>query len=184
LRKQRTKTGDVVAIPLSNGQFAFGRIFNEGVLGVYATLSDSIEHPPIGARVFAFQVGVYRDILSSGVWPKVGVDLMTNSDDDWSAPMFMGSALDAIVQIYSHGVPGETVPISQVQGWSPAAVCESTHVIDMILAASQGQKSKWETTPWPVQFLDMTVPGRIQRIAPFSFGAVDGPVAAQQPNPH
>lgn len=73
MKKQRVNLGDIVAIPLPDGRFAFGREFESG-LGVYDHIGKTISDTPVGLRRFLFIVGVVRADLCSGQWPKVGKD--------------------------------------------------------------------------------------------------------------
>jgi len=41
-RKKKIRLGDVYAIPLPNGKFAFGRIFKDACLGIYKYIGNSI----------------------------------------------------------------------------------------------------------------------------------------------
>src|SRR5215211_5135101 len=68
---QRIMPGDVVAVPLDDGRFAFGLVFKDASIGVYEYASPaSAARPPPDAR-FLFVVGVYCDVRTCGEWPCV-----------------------------------------------------------------------------------------------------------------
>ncbi|MDQ0975879.1 hypothetical protein QFZ31_005757 [Neobacillus niacini] len=45
-KRKRIKIGDVYAIPLPNGKYAFGRIFKDAGIGIYKDIGESIEDTP------------------------------------------------------------------------------------------------------------------------------------------
>ena len=65
------RVGDIFQIPLPNGRFAYGKVFRDASVGIYDTIFDAPAQPPIKSS-FAFIVGLYDDILKSGVWPIIG----------------------------------------------------------------------------------------------------------------
>lgn len=70
-KRIRPKVGDIFQIPLPDGRFAYGKVFWDASVGIYRKVFDEPTEPPIRSR-FAFIVGLYDDILKSGVWPIVG----------------------------------------------------------------------------------------------------------------
>jgi hypothetical protein len=69
-KRKRIKIGDVYAIPLHNGKYAFGRIFKEASIGIYKYIRESIEDIPKDEE-YQFIVGVYEYVLKSGDWTVV-----------------------------------------------------------------------------------------------------------------
>lgn len=69
-RRKRIKLGDIYAIPLPNGKFAFGRRLKDASIAIYNVISDTIEELP-QEEEYQFIVGVYDDVLKSGDWPVV-----------------------------------------------------------------------------------------------------------------
>ena len=68
----RVRIGDVLEIPLPNGKFAYGRVYDDAGVGIYEEISDTPGNPPIGSRKFMFNVGIYEDVLTTGEWEIVG----------------------------------------------------------------------------------------------------------------
>ena len=63
MKRSRPKPGTVVQIPLPDGKYAYGRVYDDAGLGVYRQVSDLPGRPPIGSRDFQFIVGVYNEYL-------------------------------------------------------------------------------------------------------------------------
>ncbi|WP_222928522.1 Imm26 family immunity protein [Sutcliffiella horikoshii] len=66
-KRKRIKIGDVYAIPLPNGKYAFGRIFKDAGIGIYKYIGESIEDIS-KEEEYQFIVGVYQYVLKSGDW--------------------------------------------------------------------------------------------------------------------
>lgn len=65
IKRKRKKTGDIVAIELPNGKYAFYRVFENGFVGFYEQISESINELPKEER-YKFIVVVYKEVLSAG----------------------------------------------------------------------------------------------------------------------
>jgi len=128
-KRQRIKEGDVVAIKLTDGRYVFGREFEYG-LGVYDFVADSKDNPPNNVNRFLFIVGVYRDVITSGEWPKVGND---NSISNNSPKNHMGFTIDLIngnYELYEY-VSGSSSPssIDECYGLERVAAWDAEQIV-------------------------------------------------------
>jgi Immunity protein 26 len=83
--KQKISLGDVFAIPVPDGRFAYGKIFRDGEYGVYdfltadiATVQEVLKHP------IAFYMVGTDSAIKKGVWPIIGFDAFASDDDAWA----------------------------------------------------------------------------------------------------
>jgi hypothetical protein len=58
-KRRRIKLGDVFAIPLPNGKYAYGRVFDDAGFGVYEYIGESMVDTP-KSEDYQFNVGVYK----------------------------------------------------------------------------------------------------------------------------
>lgn len=132
VKRIKPKLGDVLEIPLPNGAFAYGRLYNDAGFGVYNKITESPKHPPIGLRDFLFNVGIYDDIARNGEWEIVGNDPFGTDECTYPPPTFI---LDSLSGEYSIYYKGEIVPASESEcaGLEETAVWDSHHIIERIL---------------------------------------------------
>jgi len=64
IKRKRLKIGDVYAIPLPNGKYAFGRKFKDAGIGIYRHIGDTITDVPQFEK-YQFIFGVYDNVLKS-----------------------------------------------------------------------------------------------------------------------
>ena len=78
------KPGTIVAIPLTDGRFAFAKVFADSMLGVYDWVSPSV--PPLAqvlGQAFAFHQATTLVAITRGDWPTLGVEPFACEDDAW-----------------------------------------------------------------------------------------------------
>ena len=136
-RRIRPKPGDVFQIPLPDGRFAYGRVFRDASVGIYKQVSAAPQSPP-DREEFAFIVGLYKDVLTSGRWPIIGRRPFPDEDAAWPPPK---SIKDPISGRYSLYHKGEIRPASpeECAGLERAAVWDAHHVIDRIQGSDKWQ---------------------------------------------
>ena len=88
----KPRVGDIFEVPLPNGRFAYGKVFRDASVGIYETVFDAPERPPIKSA-FSFVVGLYEYILADGVWPIVGHEPFDSTDAEWPPPYFINDAI-------------------------------------------------------------------------------------------
>lgn len=102
--RQRVKMGDVFQIPLPDGRYAYGRVYDDASVGIYSSITEEPLNPPIGSRDFLFTVGLYRDILENGQWEIIGHDAFASDESRWPAPNFVRDMISGEYQIYHKGL--------------------------------------------------------------------------------
>lgn len=124
--------GDVFEIPLPNGKFAYGRVYDDAGVGIYRFSSDTPNNPPLGLRDFLFHVGMYEDILSEGEWSIVGRDEYREGESRFPPPSYIK---DPITNTYSIYHKGEIWPAaeSEIRGLEETAVWDSHHITERIM---------------------------------------------------
>lgn len=149
---------------MPNGRYAFGREFKHG-LGIYDFVSPNKENIPIGCNKFLFLVGVYRDVLTSGIWPKVGVDLTIKNNSPVNLHGFIVDALNGEYELYEYET-GETksstkqacVGLERVSAW------DAENVISRIMDTINGVKSsELENDMWVPDILEIDTEGNISK---------------------
>ena len=130
-KRQRPKLGAILAIPLPDGTYAFGRLYKECTLAIYKGRSENIKEIP-DKKEYDFFVGVYVDLLRDGQWPVVDTIPFENEDDSWRPPTYMKDAITGKFSIYFHG---EVSPSSEQQckGLELTAVWDRHHVIERLM---------------------------------------------------
>ena len=134
-KRIRPKVGDIFQIPLPDGRFAYGKVFRDASVGVYRKTFTSPTKLPIKSP-FAFIVGLYDDILKSGMWPIVGHEPFESEEDEWPPPSCIK---DIISGAYSLYYKGEIRPSTEKEcrGLEEAAVWDAPHVIDRIMGGTK-----------------------------------------------
>ncbi len=134
-KRIRPQVGDIFQIPLPNGRFAYGKVFRDASVGIYQKIFDSPAELPIKSP-FAFIVGLYDDVLKSGMWPIVGHEPFESKESEWPPPHFVEDIISGEYSIYHKG---EMRPSSEdeCRGLERAAVWDAHHVIDRIMGGTK-----------------------------------------------
>lgn len=140
---KKEKLGNIYEIPLPNGKKAYGRLYKEGVLGIYKGVYNSLSELPLLEK-YLFFVCVYEDILKDGKWPIVGNRSFENEEESWSPPWCVVDALTKKGSIYYKGEFFDCT-YEECKDLEIASVWERHHVIDRIMG---GYKWK-ENLPKP-----------------------------------
>jgi len=137
-KRIRIKLGDVFAIPLPNSKFAFGRRFHDAGIAIYKDMGKNIDDLPL-TEDYQFIVGVYDDVLKSGLWPIVDNRPFKNENDSWPPKSFQKDIFNGNYSIY---FKGEFYPSTEeeCEGLEEAAVWEGEHIVDRIMG-----DDKWHT---------------------------------------
>jgi hypothetical protein len=89
-KRYRYKLGDVIAIPLPDERFAYARVYNDPVFGIYDILTDSrADVADVIARDVVFWPGWNVDLcakVSSGEWPIIGEHPFEDDEAKWPPP--------------------------------------------------------------------------------------------------
>jgi hypothetical protein len=132
----RTKVhvGDIVAIPLPSGRFAFGRILKDASIGVFRYLAASYDAPPPTETKYLFIVGVYEDVLKSGEWQIVKPAPFEHEEDAWPPPNVIRDPISGRYSIYHKGQIRPALA-EECENLEPAAVWDKEHIVNRIVNA-------------------------------------------------
>lgn len=97
---KRKRLGDIVEIPLGNGENAYARIFKEGTLGIYVGRYQNYEDVPQNAEYYRF-ICLYKSSLSQ--LRVVGNLPFENDEDSWSPDKVIVDAITGKGSLYHHG---------------------------------------------------------------------------------
>jgi hypothetical protein len=90
-RGRKPSLGDIVALPLPGGKFAFAKVFRDRDLGVYDIVSDRIEPiETVTHHKMVFFQGVSDAPIRSGQWPIIGAEPFVDEDAAWAPPRATG----------------------------------------------------------------------------------------------
>lgn len=135
-RKRRLKIGDVYAIPLPNGKYAFGKVFKDAGFGIYEHIGETIKDLP-KEEEFQFNVGIYKDVLISGNWEIVEHRPFSSDNEAYPPPKYIKDIISGEYSIY---YKGEIIKSSQseCEGLELAAVWDKHQIIDRIMGDDKG----------------------------------------------
>jgi hypothetical protein len=91
--------------------------------------------PPINSA-FAFIVGLYDDILKSGIWPIVSHEPFSSVEAEWPPPACIKDVISGGYSIFHKGEI-RTSTKSECVGLETAAVWDADHVIDRIMGGTK-----------------------------------------------
>ncbi len=128
---QRRKLGNVYAIPLPNGEYAYGREHKE-CLAISKFRSKEIISNPDFSEIDFF-VAVYYDVLTCGDWPKVCNYPFKDDEDIWGPPTYIRDPIKPDnYEIYYKGEIRKATKQKCI-GLERCAVWDSNHVIDRLM---------------------------------------------------
>jgi hypothetical protein len=140
MARKRVRVGDVFQIPLPDGRYAYGRVYQDASVGIYRSITKQPLQPPIGSRDFLFTVGLYSDILEKGHWKIIGDDAFGSDESSWPPPNFVRDVISGQYQIYHKGVFRPAEP-EEIEGLEEAAVYDSEHIVDRIVAETANNET-------------------------------------------
>ncbi len=145
-RKLRRKSGDVVAIPIGNGnRVGFGLLLEEPLIAFFDLSSKAGEEPPVEEIIrapVAFRVWVMNQPVVDGLWPVIGrvaipQELLT---PPWFFKQDPISGKITVGRTGSEELPPEP---GQMETLERAAVWSASHIADRLQDHFAGRPSKW-----------------------------------------
>lgn len=138
-RKRRLKLGDIYEIPLPDGTNAYGRLYKECTLAIYAVRCNDVSELPYNEE-YQYFVAVYKDLLQDGKWKVVGSRKFVSEEDAWPPPKCI---IDAITKVGSLYYKGIITPCSyeECKDLEIAAVWDRHHLIDRLMGNDVWEKS-------------------------------------------
>ena len=90
-KKQKYKVGQIVAIPLPDKRFAYGKVFNDLDVGVYDFLSDEIEPVErVVKKKILFYSAVTDRAIKNGAFTIIGEQPFPDEESAWAPAMAAG----------------------------------------------------------------------------------------------
>ena len=136
--RKRIKLGDVYVIPLPNGKYAFGRVFDDAGFGVYKHIGESMEDTP-KCEEYQFNVGVYEHALKSGDWTVIENRPFKDEEEAFPPPSCIIDSISGKYSIYHKGEIRCSTK-SECEGLEITAVWDSNHITDRIMGDDKWHK--------------------------------------------
>lgn len=77
----KTKPGSIIEIPLPDGRFAYGCLFDSVIIGIYKIISsDKLEISDVILNKIEIYVGCNQSYIKKGLFPIIGKINLTNDD--------------------------------------------------------------------------------------------------------
>ncbi len=130
--RRKAAPGDVCALDLGDGRFAYGRVLRDASIAIYRTILTTPSAPPVGERPFAFTVGIYDDLPGSEQCPVVGHDPFGSENESWPPPAKIVDPISGRVRIYYRGQISEAPDGTDSAHLEKAAVWDLQHLLDRI----------------------------------------------------
>ena len=90
-KRQTYKVGQIVAIPLPDQRFAYGKVFNNFDIGVYDFVSDELEPMErVVKKKFLYFSGVTDRAVKDGTFLVIGEEPFPDEESAWAPPMASG----------------------------------------------------------------------------------------------
>lgn len=133
------EAGMVVAIPLSDGRFAYAKLFRGGDFGVYDFLSSTpATLVEVTAKPFLYHQFGSDEPVRQGAWPVLGIEPFADNASSWGPPqaggVYPGMDLDPIMLQILHRGELRRASVEEVQGLDIAWVCQTAgQFVDVLL---------------------------------------------------
>lgn len=135
-RGKKLKLGDIYEIELPNGKKAYARLFREYTLAIYNGFYNDYSEVPNIESYFRY-IGVYKDVLTDGIWKIVGNRSFNDEEEAWAPPQV---AVDATGKgkLYYKGEL-KSCPFEECKDLEVVSAWDRHHVVDMLMG-----DSKWD----------------------------------------
>jgi len=150
---KKVKLGNVYAIPLPNGKFAFGRVMEDGALSIYNGIYDSISD--FNSEAGCFRVlSVYKNYLTDGKWPYICNIPFSSSEEAFPPPSVNIDIITGEFRIYDP-VMAAFKELSTQEEYEEClklevlAVWSRNHIEDMLMG-----NSIWDDIVWGLPRID------------------------------
>jgi hypothetical protein len=129
----KPKLGDIVRIPLRYGRYAYGRIYNDTVVGLYSCITKKpCSADEIAEKEIVFYAGVFDTAIKSGKWKIIGSKPFAENEDSWPPPQYIQDIINPDkYQIY---YKGEIRPASpeEIKGLDRAVIYKPEQLVEQI----------------------------------------------------
>ena len=130
---RKIRLGTVVAIPLTNGHHAYGRVHEDANLAIYSLVSPAlVTLEQVSSSPVAFFTGAFDTAIRSGEWPILGVLPFPDNESAWAPPTYIQDIIDPTkYRIYHRGEMRPATP-DETAGLDIACVRKPGQVVDLI----------------------------------------------------
>ena len=145
-KRIRPKVGDILKVGLPDGCHAYAHIAKHDIVVFYDYCGkDELPLEDIVKLPIAFRVWVYKDVLTSGRWARVGNIISDILSDD---PYFYKQDIVTGALAIYHEEFAETsyerpATLSEVKNLERAAVWDANHVEDRLVAFFNNEVCDW-----------------------------------------
>jgi hypothetical protein len=142
-KKIHQKIGNVVAIPLGDGTFSFGRILNSPLVAFYDLRRSEIpELEEILRSPIAFSVWVMKYAVTDGDWPVIGNAPL--EEELLEEPLFFKKdIISGVLSIYQDNDDFIPATKEQCKVLERAAVWDRCHIVDRLNDHFAGRPNQW-----------------------------------------
>lgn len=102
----KINVGDIIAIPIQEHQFVFGRVYSDATIAIYDFLSDTFNSHEAACKSKILMFSGYFDTsVKSQKWKIVGHISFPSPEHAWAPPVYIQDILDSNkYRIYHKGV--------------------------------------------------------------------------------
>lgn len=132
-KRIRPKTGDVVAIPPSDGRFACGRLLNDASIAIYDRLFEELPTiEQVAGCGIRFFTGLFDTAIRTQEWPRIGNIPGQTDDEDWAPPCYIFDELtEDSYEIYDRGKI-RPATLEEIKGIEEQVMRYPEHLIEEI----------------------------------------------------
>ena len=146
MKRQKYTVGAVVEIPINNGEYyCYGQLIGYGECAIFdfRTTEPLTDLSTLEDKRTLFRVAVYRDVIGSGVWLKVG-KLPLRDEFKQFPDQYIFHGWNQRFFLYKVET-GEIIAASkdECRGLERCAVWDSNHVEDRIIAHYNNEPCVW-----------------------------------------
>ena len=143
-KRIRRKLGDVIAVPLRDGLFGYGRVLREPLIAFYnLQSSEPLPLEKIVLAPVAFVLFVMNSAIIDGDWSVLG-NIPLSADLLQEPLFFKKDSITGALSTYRDST-GEETPATreQCKGLECAAVWEPNHIADRLSDYFSGRRNAW-----------------------------------------
>lgn len=122
-RQRKTRLGDIIAIPLGDGHYGYGRVYRDASIGIFDMVSQEIKTlDDVMAHSIVFWNGFFETEVRNGNWLIIGCVVFRDNEDPWAPPQYIEDVLSpGKYQIYHRGKLRSATK-AEVNGLEPQAI--------------------------------------------------------------
>ncbi|WP_151736185.1 Imm26 family immunity protein [Paenibacillus tengchongensis] len=137
VKKSTIQLGDVLAIPLPDGKYAFGRLYRDTSLSIYDYVGETPKDLPQESESESqFTVAVEEAALQSGHWPVVDHRPFGSDEEQWPPPSHIYDEKSGKYFLYDKGIITSSTR-EACAGLETAAEWEEEQVVARIVEEGQ-----------------------------------------------